>query len=248
MTGAEGSNPSSTSLNATGGPGNDVLRFVTGDSIAGGDGDDTFAYLNTFHSTSLLIQGQGGTDTYQLDITGLPALPIDLAPLSGGARRRHRPGRPGGALERDRGPGRQADRGFGDRPARCLPGPGQGRGPWRQRHDAGRRRQRRVLRRGRERHARGRGRRGLPRRGRRRRLVRSRDEFGDTVVCGAGADIAILDGADSTSGCETQTSGRRTDVVKPKPKFSGAKVSGGKLEARREVPGRASCGASARPS
>ena len=67
-------------------------------------------------------------------------------------------------------------------------------------------------------------------------VVRSRDEFGDTVACGAGADIAIIDGADATSGCETQDLKSGTDSVNPEPTFSGAKVKGKKLKLKAACP------------
>ena len=67
-------------------------------------------------------------------------------------------------------------------------------------------------------------------------VVRARDEFGDTVVCGAGADIAIIDGADATSGCETQDLSSGTDSVSPVPTFSGAKVKGKKLKLKATCP------------
>jgi Ca2+-binding RTX toxin-like protein len=236
LSGVEGSNPSSSLLNATGGPGNDVLRFITGDSIAGGDGDDTFAYVNTLHSSGMLVQGQGGNDTYQLDLTGLGALPLDVAPLSGG-------------LSISFGPGAQVAPWSGievvdlkltegSEIVRLGAFPGTGRVEGRGGNDT------MLGGDGKDAFFGGAGNDTLEGEdgadtldgGEGDDVVRSRDEFADTVVCGSGSDVAVVDGADSTTGCETRQVGSATDAVKPKPKFSGAKLSGLKLKLKAKCP------------
>ncbi len=236
LTGAEGSNPSSTDLNATGGPGNDALRFTTGDSIAGGDGDDTFVFQNGFHGAGLVLQGQGGTDTYSLDLGGVGALPLDLVPLGGGlaisfggavqiapwtgievldlrlteGSETVRIGAfPGRARVESRG-GNDTLEG-GDGADALIGGPGNDTlegGAAADSLDGGD---------------------GDD-------VIRSRDVFGDSVNCGAGADIALIDGADSTTGCEVLDKGSSTDAIKPEPKFSGAKVTGKKLKLKAACP------------
>ena len=67
-------------------------------------------------------------------------------------------------------------------------------------------------------------------------IVRSRDTFADAVTCGAGSDVALIDGADSTSGCEVRDLGSSTDATKPEPKFSGAKLAGSKLKLKAACP------------
>ena len=234
LTGTEGS-PSNV-LNATGGPGNDVLRFTTGDLIAGGDGDDTFDYLNTFHSPTTLLQGQGGTDTYRLDLSGVGALNLELVPLSGGlaisiglttqavswsgievADLRLTEGQETVRLGAFPGRGRVESRGGND----TLVG-GDGADAF-------------IGGTGNDTLEGGAGADSLDG-GDGDDVLRSRDEFGDTVACGAGADIAIIDGADATSGCETQDLKSGTDSVNPEPTFSGAKVSGKKLKLKAACP------------
>jgi Ca2+-binding RTX toxin-like protein len=229
LTGAEPINPTSTTLNATGGPGNDVLRFTTGDSIAGGDGDDTFAYVNTFSSTEMVIQGQGGTDTYQVDLGGAPALPYNITPLSSGLAITIGPGAsvaPWSGIE-------VLDLKLTDGAETVRLGafPGQGRIEGRGGNDT-------LLGGdgndvfsggvGNDTLEGGAGVDALDG-GDGDDILRSRDVFADAVNCGAGTDIAVVDGADSATGCETKDVGSGTDAINPKPSFSGAKVKGSKL-------------------
>ena len=229
LTGAEGPNPTSTTLTATGGPGNDVLRFTTGDSIAGGEGDDTFAYLNTFHAEDLVLEGQGGTDTYLVDLSGAPALPFNLVPLSSGIAVFIGPGAsvaPWSGIEVvDL---RLTD---GSETVRLGAFPGRGRVDARGGNDTllgGDGDDTFIGGVGNDTLEGGAGADSLDG-GDGDDILRSRDVFADSLNCGGGTDIAIIDGADSTTGCETKDVGSGTDAIKPKPKFSGAKVKGSKL-------------------
>jgi hypothetical protein len=236
LTGAEPVNPTTTTLTATGGPGNDVLRFTTGDSIVGGDGDDTFAYLNTFHAEDLIVQGQGGTDTYLVDLSGAPVLPFNIVPLSGGIAVSIGPGAsvaPWSGIEVvDL---RLTD---GSETVRLGAFPGRGRVESRGGNDillGGDGADMLIGGIGNDTIEGGAGADSLDG-GDGDDVIRSRDVFGDGVSCGAGTDIAVIDGADSTNGCETLDIGSSTDAVKPVPTFSGAKVKGKKLKLKAACP------------
>ncbi len=230
VTGAEAGNPSSTQLIATGGPGNDTLRFTSGDNLAGGDGNDTFVQISGFHTSTTVMQGQSGTDTYRVDLSAVSALSLDLVPTSGGLTISFGSGGqvapyngievvdliltdgsevvrvgafPGQARVDGRG-GNDTLEG-GDGSDILLGGSGNDTiegGDGADSLDAGD---------GND-------------------VVRARDESADVVACGLGADVAVLDAADTTNGCETRDLGSGTDGIKPKPTFSGAKVSGTKLK------------------
>ena len=236
LTGAEGGNPLNTTLNATGGPGNDVLRFTTGDSIGGGDGDDTFAYVNSFHDNDLVLQGQAGTDTYQVDIGGVPALPFDLVPLAGGLAVSF-----GGPTAFAPWSGIEVldlKLTEGSEIVRLAAFPGRARIDSRGGNDT------LIGGEGADAFIGGPGNDTLEGGGAADSLdggegddvIRSRDVFADSVACGAGADIAVVDASDVTSACETLDRGSSTDGTKPVPKFSGAKVAGSKLNLKASCP------------
>jgi hypothetical protein len=236
LTGAEGSNPTSTVLNATGGPGNDVMRFATGDSIGGGDGDDLFPYLNAFSSPEMVVQGQGGTDTYLVDLSGAPVLPFNITPLSSGLAITIGPGAsiaPWSGIEVvDL---RLTD---GSETVRLGAFPGRGRIDARGGDDTllgGDGDDVLIGGIGNDTLEGGAGVDSLDS-GDGDDILRSRDVFGDALNCGGGTDIAVIDGADSTTGCETKDEGSGTDAIKPKPTFSGAKVKGSKLTLKAACP------------
>jgi Ca2+-binding RTX toxin-like protein len=230
LTGAEPVNPLPTTLNATGGPGNDVLRFASGDSIAGGDGDDTFPYLNSLHPSTLVLQGQGGTDTYLADLSGVGSLPFDIVALGGGLAISF-----GGPTTFAPWSGievldlKLTD---GSEIVRLAAFPGRGRIESRGGNDT------LIGGDGADAFLGGSGNDTLEGGGGADSLdggegddvVRSRDTFADSVACGDGSDVALVDAADSTSACETLDRGSSTDGTKPEPTFSGAKVAGSKLK------------------
>ena len=236
IAGGEATNPANSNVIAVGGAGNDTLRFVNGDAITGGEGDDVFEVTNSLHSSTTLLQGQGGTDTYRMNLTGVPAIPLEVLPVSAGlvvslggnvttspwssmevvdalltdgSETLHGEAFPGRLVIDGRGGN---DALFGGDQGDVLKG-GTGNdsvegGDGADALDGGD---------------------GDD-------VLRSRDAYTDALVCGAGSDVAVLDAADSTNGCETRDLGSGTDGIKPKPTFSGAKVSGTKLKLRALCP------------
>ena len=232
----EASNPANSDVVVTGGPGNDVLRMRNGDSVTGGDGDDVFEVSNSLHSATTLLQGGNGTDTYKLDLSGLPATGFEMLPvgaglvvtlggalastpwssmelvdmvLTDGSETVHGEAFPGRLRLDGRGGN---DLLFGSGQADVLVG-GAGNDTA-DGHE------------GADSFDGGDG----------DDVLRARDTSADSVACGAGADIAVIDPTDSTSGCETRDTGSSSDTSRPKPKFSGAKVAGSKLKLKASCP------------